>query len=353
VVIGRIAMAVVLTLVPGVAPQRDGDSPGDDRLQLARVTPIVQSAHAWLVRQQNADGSFSIERHEASNSAPIAVTALSAMSFMAAGNLPDRGRYDTAVRRAVAWLVERCDAEGEFRTDSDTISRMHGQGYALLALTQAYGMDSQDSEQRRRMHAAIERAVALIQRTQGETGGWYYDAKRMAAHEGSITVCLLQALRAARDIGFTVDTVVIERARRYMAKSQNKVDGRFRYAVNDPKTSWALTAAALSTLNAMGDYGSDELKQGFDALQRSDPFTAGIGYEAFQDYGALYAAQAYWQYQDQRPFERWWPAFVLVSADRQRPDGEFYNGDYGNVYATAIVSLTLQVPFGYLPIFQR
>jgi hypothetical protein len=281
------------------------------------------------------------------------VTAISALSFMAAGHLPDRGRYGTAVRRAVGWLVDHCNDEGFFTTDADSISRMHGQGYALLALTQAYGMDTEDSDQRRRMHDAIERAVKLIERAQGETGGWFYEPRRMAVHEGSITVCLLQALRAAHDIGFAVDSGVIEHARRYMAKSQDERTGKFRYAINDPKTSWALTAAALSTLNAMGNYGGTELQLGFDALQRSDPFTAGVGYEAFQDYGSLYAAQAYWQFHDQRPFERWWPAFVAACADRQRPDGEFFNGDYGNVYATAVVSLTLQVPFGYLPIFQR
>jgi hypothetical protein len=353
VVIGRIAIAAALTLGTGVAPPPDGDSPGNDRLQITHVAPIVQSAHAWLIRQQSADGSFSIVRHEGSSSAPVAVTSLAALSFMAAGHQPDRGRYGTAVRRAVSWLVDRCNEEGYFTSDNDTVSRMHGQGYALLALTQAYGMGTGDAEQRKRMHAAIERGVALIERTQGEIGGWFYPPKKVNAHEGSITVCMLQALRAARDIGFTVDTAVIERARRYMAKSQDDKTGRYRYAINDPKTSWALTAAALSTLNAMGDYGSDALKLGFDALQQSDPFTAGIGYEAFQDYGALYAAQAYWQYQDPRPFERWWPAFVAATAERQRPDGDFYDGTYGNVYATAVVTLTLQVPFGYLPVFQR
>jgi hypothetical protein len=77
------------------------------------------------------------------------------------------------------------------------------------------------------------------------------------------------------------------------------------------------------------------------------------GGEAFRDYGSLYAAQAYWQYQDQRVFERWWQAFVEDCAQRQRPDGSFAEGTYGAVYGTAIVTLTLQVPLGYLPIFQR
>jgi hypothetical protein len=230
---------------------------------------------------------------------------------------------------------------------------MHGQGYALLALTQAYGMVGADEVRRERLRSAIERGVALIEACQGETGGWYYDPRRVAPHEGSITVCMIQALRAARDAGFAVDTAVIDRAMEYMRQSQHPETGRFRYAINDPKTSWALTAAALSTLNALGDYGSDVLMRGFEALERSDPIGGQGRYEAFQDYGALYAAQAYWQHPDRRAFDRWWPQFVSQCAERQRPDGDFYDGDYGNVYATAIVTLTLQVPLGYLPIFQR
>jgi hypothetical protein len=150
-----------------------------------------------------------------------------------------------------------------------------------------------------------------------------------------------------------VDKRVIDRAVEYMRRSQHAESGRFRYAINDPKTSWALTAAALATLNALGDYGSEVLTRGFQALEESDPYLGMGRIEAFQDYGALYAAQAYWQYRDHVAFDRWWPAFVAQCADRQRPDGDFYDGDYGNVYATAIVSLSLQVPLGYLPLFQR
>ena len=116
---------------------------------------------------------------------------------------------------------------------------------------------------------------------------------------------------------------------------------------------WALTAAALSTLNALGDYGSDRLELGFDALRRHDPFTGGGGGEGFRHYGAFYAAQSYWAYRDRRMFSDWWPSFVEHCTDTQYPDGSFHDGEYGAVYATAMVSLTLQVPFGYLPLFQR
>ena len=283
----------------------------------------------------------------------MAVTALAALSLMAAGNLPDRGSYERPVRRAIDWLVDHCSEDGYFQDDRDTISRMHGQGYAVLALTQAIGMYGDDEAQRERLRSAIERGVDLIQRTQGDRGGWWYDPMKLAAHENSVTVCMIQALRAARDVGFKVDTGVVDKAVAYVRDCQEPDTGRFRYATNDEKTTWALTAAALSTLNALGDYGSPVWQRGFEALQQSDPYSGGGGGEAFQDYGALYAAQAYWQFQDSRAFDRWWPRFVTDCAERQRPDGTFPEGMYGAVYGTAIVTLTLQVPLGYLPIFQR
>lgn len=335
-------------------PVADEDVAPGNRHELERVQRIVERAHRYLVDRQNPDGSFSAPRAQAVKNAPVAVTALAAMSLMAGGHVPDRGRHGEAVQRAVDWLVLHCSDEGVFREDGDTISKMHGQGYALLALTQAYGTFGRQAQPR--MRDAIVRAIRLVERTQGEVGGWYYEPIKSSAHEGSITVCMIQALRAARDAGFAVDVETIRRAERYMEKSQDETDGRFRYAINDPKKTWALTAAALATLNAMGDYGSDSLELGFDALKRHDPFLgAGSFGEFFQDYGALYAAQAYWQYRDAKEFDRWWPRFVADCERRQRNhgDGGFKNGTYGDVYATAIVSLTLTVPLGYLPLFQR
>lgn len=342
--------------------------PGDDRaqptdsLRSVQVSSMVSAAHDFLLKHQNADGSFSVVRGRSAKNAPVAVTGLAALSFMASGHLPahdlmDRNRHGTAVKRAVDWLVDHCQDGGEksgyFYTGNDTVSRMHGQGYALLALTQAAGMYGDDDVQRARLHAAIQRGVDLVERTQGLHGGWWYNPERSVNHEGSITVCMIQALRAAKDAGFVVDAGVINKALKYMEKSQDKTTGRFRYALNDDRTTWALTAAALATLNALGDYGSENLALGFAALQRADPYTGMSGGEAFQWYGSFYAAQCYWASTDPRPFQRWWPAFVEACAEDQWSDGSFHHGDYGPVYATAMVSLTLQVPFGYLPLFQR
>ncbi len=350
------AVLVTVALAAGSGAQDDeGLGSRDDPLQLLQVRRMVELSHRFLLSHQNADGSFDIVRSQASRSAPIAVTSLAALSFMAAGHAPDaeRGRYGRSLTRAVDWLIDRCDDKGYFYAERDEVSRMHGQGYAVLALTQAYGMYASDPGQQKRLHDAIARGVALIESAQGHVGGWYYEPRIMDLHEGSITVCMIQSLRAARDAGFQVDSAVIERAQTYLWRSQNPATGKFRYAINDDKETWALTAAALSTLNALGDYGGDRMDMGFDALQRDDPYLNERGWENFLQYGSLYAAQTFWHHRERSVFKRWWGAFLNESIRLQGDDGAFRNGEYGFVYGTAIVSLTLQVPLGYLPIFQR
>jgi prenyltransferase beta subunit len=354
------AACVALALWSGL-PSDDREV-GSDELQTGRVTALVARSHAFLVKHQNADGSFSVVRGQSSKNAPVAVTALAALSLMAGGYLPAHGElarhsYDNRVKRAIDWLVEHNKIDGDqagyFRHDNDSVSRMHGQGYALLALTQAAGMYGDDDAQRKQLHDTVQRAISLVQRTQGFHGGWWYNPERSPNHEGSITVCMIQALRAAKDAGFVVDSGVIQKALQYMRKSQDEVSGRFRYALNDDRMTWPLTAAALATLNAMGDYGSESLQRGFDALRRDDPFTGGNSGVAFMEYGAFYAVQCYWSHQDSRLFQGWWPHFVDACARNQYPDGSFKSGEFGSVYATTMTSLSLQVPFGYLPMFQR
>lgn len=360
-----LALAVTLALLlPGPAPDGDQDGKaGADTLQTSRVASMVEAAHDFLVENQHPDGSFSLLRieRESGADAPVAITGLTALSLMAAGNLPDqrvdRTSNERAVKRAVDWLVDHCTETGAqagyFVTDGDTVSKMHGQGYALLALTQAVGMYGDTLDERERIDAAIQRGVDLVQKTQGVHGAWYYEPVRSTAHEGSITVCMIQALRGAKEAGFTVDVEVIKKAEQYMIKSQDPESGRFRYQLGSDVMSWSLTAAALATLNALGDYGSEMLVNGFDALQRHDPYTGAGSYDQFQVYGAFYAAQAYWNWSDRRMFDAWWPDFLDDAERRQRSGGEFQHGKYGKVYATAMVSLTLQVPLGYLPMFQR
>ena len=120
----------------------------------------------------------------------------------------------------------------------------------------------------------------------------------------------------------------------------------------------------LSTLNAAGVYkspgdrkGAVELQRGFDYLRRelaahaSKPWYAAEAEHDF--YANLYAAQTL--YQDGGDlWADWYPKVRkhLLDKQQQRTDGS-WESRFGDELATAMALLILEVPLGYLPIFQR
>ena len=321
---------------------------------------MVRRGHRYLAGVQNPDGSFSVDPRGGEKyveSAPIAVTALTCLSFMAGGTTPSCGSFRRELTKGLRYLISVCDPDtGIFHDDLDDHSKMHGQGFAMLALAEAYGMYGlgSDTGERARIRKALKSAVALVSRIQTEVGGWYYTPYLTSEHEGSITICIVQALRAARNAGIHVDKGVIDRAVQYVRRSQKKSDGSFRYRLGDDKTSYALTAAAVATLNASGVYDSDAVDRGIAYMLSKDPLLHMVSRELYPQYARFYAAQAYWQYKDLSLWQRWYPLLVEECArDQKDENGAFSNGHYGSVYATAMTTLTLQVPFGYLPVFQR
>jgi hypothetical protein len=326
-------------------------------VSLSEVSEMVRRSHVYLAKTQNPDGSFSLDPENQSDyiRAPIAVTSLVCLSFMAGGNTPYAGPFRSQLKKGLTYLIRVCDAEtGIFHDDLDDTSKMHGQGFAILALAQAYGMFGIDdrSLDRKALDSALKSSVELVCKIQTEVGGWYYNPTFSSEHEGSITICIVEALRAARNAGIFVDKGVIDRAVNYVRRSQ-KNDGSFRYKLNDDKSSYALTAAGIATLNATGEYDSEAIDLGMEYMQKKDPVLNLVPYEMYPQYARFYAAQAYYQFSDLSLWKRWYPRFVEECREQQYPNGSFYNGNYGAVYATSVTTLTLQVPFGYLPIFER
>ncbi|MBI4881266.1 MAG: terpene cyclase/mutase family protein [Planctomycetes bacterium] len=377
------ACAVLALCAAPAAAAEEGARAGDFDEALAAAGRVAEKGLAYLATQQNEDGSFSVERGEEATQAPLAVTAIAALAFMGGGSTLGRGAHAEAVQGAIEFLLahqvdrppqgEGGDATGEMRygyfsLESDPNSRMHGHGFATLAVAQAYGTLDVDPgfgesagpkarADKERVRRALVAAVRLIERSQSLQGGWYYNPYE-DDHEGSMTVLMIQALRAARDVGVDVDKGVIDRAVRYIHKSQRPEDGAFRYHLNSPVVSYALTAAAVATLNAAGNYDSEVIDRGIAYMERHDPLLNPdlqfSGEQSFPCYARLYAAQAYHVHRDPRLWHEWYARAVRFLEGRQHREKGCFDGDqYGRVYATAMSCLVLELPFQYLPIFQK
>ncbi len=330
----------------------------EDREQRALGAVLRSLDFLGKLQSTSLDGSFPSSGAE--HAVPVSVAALCALAYMAAGTTPDRGPHGVELSRVIDYLVSRCDlsegsaTRGYIASDGDTLSRMHGHGFATLALSQAYAI-SPATPRGAKLGVALAAAVHLIETSQGSEGGWFYHPYASYEHENSVTVCLVQALRGAHGAGIRVDPAVIGRAVDYIRRCQEE-NGAFRYALNQNQTSAALTAAGIATLNAIGVYDGPAIVRALESLTRDlalreDETSFGDARSAH--YERLYIAQALWQAPDTRLWETWRTKMVAQLDSEQALDGSWHDPKYGDAYATAMHSLVLSIPYGYLPIFQR
>ncbi|MDJ0522216.1 MAG: hypothetical protein QNJ90_09100 [Planctomycetota bacterium] len=314
--------------------------------------------------KQRFDGGFG------DNRAVVALTSLAVLALMADGSTDGRGRHGKAVARGIDFLLRLVEnpkpskryPEGYFWYHKDSTSRMHGQGFATLALATALG--TTNGKRARRIRKALVKAVACIERAQTSTGGFGYQPEPSTDHEGSVTVAVAQGLRAARDAGIVVNENVIRSGLHYLRKSQKK-DGSFQYSLHQDQSSYALTAAALSSFFLYGRYTDGPTLTISRAIEYMRGKLERHTDVAWFYYGHFYAAWAAWQWDghtwspEGKNLWGWWHRRVYPDLLRKqrRTDGSFEPDsgryDYGPVLSTAFAVLTLAIPDEVIPIFQR
>lgn len=352
----------------GVAEARDTSpraisrEPLESRLRRRRA---IARGCAYIARnQEDLGGTFG------DVNGVVAITSLCVLALMANGSSDHRGPYRDQVRKGIDFLLARAEAPkserdppGYIVDGQDQTSRMHGHGFATLALACALGTSEKDRSVR--IRKALVGAIDCIVRAQATTGGFGYEPRPDNDHEGSVTVCVAQGLRAARDTGLHVDARVIRNGLRYLEKSQNE-EGGFNYSLTRQNSTYALTAAALSSFFLYGRYedGTDaRISRGLKYMRKA--IDRGQGDQPWYYYGHFYAAWALYQWDggtwEVRPGNEWatWQEEIYphMMARQLEADGSFEpesgRHDYGPLLSTAFAVLTLSIPDEGLPIFQR
>lgn len=301
----------------------------------------------YLASRQQPSGSIG-DRYR------VAVTSLAGLAFLAAGNRYNEGPHGDVLRGCLHYVLKVAEGSPDGYV-SDRESRMHGHGFALLFLSQVFG--ELPRQVQGRVQDVIRRGIRLSESAQSKGGGWTYSPDNWKQDdEASITVCVLQALRAANNSGFHVTGGAIARALEYLCRCQNR-DGSFRYSISrgETRSSFALTAAAVSSLNAIGVYHSREVDRGLGYLKEVLAEHEGRPLDAsanFRFYGSYYAAQAFYQAGGE-VWSSWYPRARDQLIQEQSPSDGRWTSPYGDEYATAMAVLILEIPYQYLPIFQR
>lgn len=356
-----VCVAVCATVAVGQEVTRRGASNNqllDDDLRNAAARGLD-----WLAQKQHQDGYWAEivgyklnNDYAAMDERPlphVGVTALALMSFLAGGHLPDRGKYGDTLKRGIDFVLSCAQDDGQITANG---TRMYSHAFATLFLAEVYGMAGTAA-----VKPTLERAVNLITDCQNQYGGWRYNPFDRDL-DLSVTVCQVQALRAARNIGIRVPNTTIDRAMDYVRASRvdgGRSEGLFYYKLYgrrgpDKPREFAINAAALTALSSAGVH-DDDLRDPVLEFLRDEYGRLHEWYGAhfYYWYGNYYAGQAFYQ----AGGERLRAFFRRLSDDlraAQLADGRWRNSvGPGDELATAVACILLQMPKQYLPIFQR
>ncbi|MFP6896484.1 MAG: prenyltransferase/squalene oxidase repeat-containing protein [Roseibacillus sp.] len=311
----------------------------------------------WLVAHQAKDGSWG-------KTYTVAVTSFVCLSLLAADDEPFGTERSRALMKGLNFLVSS-QTDGVFLTQGHTW--IHGQGFATLALSEAYGRSlttkTKPDIDTQTLLKVVTKAVAIIARHQSASGGWWYTPGNPAGHEGSTTCCAVQALVSAGNYGITIDKEVLEQGFAYLKKCQNP-DGGFDYMLGPEVASMKEgTAGGVATLGLMSKFDFAVMMNGYKFLLTTTP--QAISKERFPYYGHFYGTMGMRLLGQEMPSFQQKTNGYLDGAQGdllswQREDGGWptkswvkANAKEDDVYGTAFATLTLSIRDGRLSIFNR
>ena len=326
----------------GFSEPRHGDVPeGSAEMVTDDAERAIERGLRWLADQQKEDGTFGSGAYRTN----VAVTSLCGLAMMASGSSPGRGPFGPQIDKALQSILENTSAFGFITaTASPGHGPMYGHGFGTLFLAEAYGMTH-----RPEIREKLEKAVRLIVDTQNRDGGWRYQPVRADA-DLSVTICQINALRAARNAGLYVPRETVERCIKYVKRSQNP-DGGFRYVLSGGGSGYPRSAAGVVALYSAAVYDAREVDAGIAYLKQAAGDLHYGHRQSHYFYGQYYAAQAMW-IRGGEDWAAWYPAVRDELVRRQNDHGSWTDG-FGSEYGTAMALIVLQMPNNYLPIFQR
>lgn len=336
---------------------------GQDVIKPAEGRIDVKAARdrglAWLDMNQAADGSWGKHYN-------IAVTSFACLGYLSAEDEPFAGPHAKPLTKGLEYLMAQ-QKDGTFAPQGH--SWIHGQGFGTLALAETYGrslfLKTKPDLDLQRVRQAITKAVKVIGDNQSDSGGWWYTMGNKADHEGSTTVCAVQALVAADNYGIKIDKSVLDKGFAYLKKCQTH-QGGFNYRLGDGSNMKEGTAADVATLGLMRQFDTEVMIKGYQFLLSVTP--SKISVERFPYYGHFYGSMGMQllgqEFKDDK--ETWEKTQGYVAAVHkelvgwQRPDGTFPllgwmrdGGGEGEAYSTAFACLTLGVPEARLSVYNR
>lgn len=310
----------------------------------------VMRALEWLRINQRENGSWA---HGGPSSA---MTGLALLTFLAHGETVASERYGHTVRRAIRFLLEQQQENGQFRDTGG--NHVYGNAIAAYALTEAYALTRIPG-----LREPMDRAIQAIIDGQQPGGGWDYNFAQGARRDTSVTAFIVQALKAAELAGSNARGIQrsMDLAMRDLRSVYNPEHGSFGYTSAGGR-NLSMTAIGTLMFQLMGHGRAPEARAGSQLVQE----LASVSWEdsgPWSMYRWYYITQVMFQ-TGGTTWNAWNNQFAPAFVRNQNEDGSWTSPsgrlevggsgrevNHGPVYATSFAALSLQVYYRILPTF--
>jgi hypothetical protein len=337
----------------------------------------VERALDWLARHQDSDGRWDGATARYDDGSPVrgdddytthcppgepcfgeciyweadtALTGLALLAFLGSGYTHLDGKYSETVAKGIGFLLLQQKPDGDLRGRSRAVG-MYCHTMAALALCEAYALTG-DAQ----LRDPVTRAVTYLIGARAKDGmAWRYD-RGFSTGDTSILGWVVMALKSAKVVGIPGPDTVRAGTVAWLEKvSGGPEHGLGRYQPQDPVTP-TMTAEAWVCRQFLGVGGP-----GPASTEAADYLLAhGPARDSYNLYYWYYGTLAMYQHGG----DAWthWNAEVRDQVvQRQRssghiagswdPDDSLYGAKGGRIYCTALATLTLEVYYRFLRLY--
>ncbi len=337
----------------------------------------VERALDWLARHQDADGRWdggtakfrdgqvaanddSFTMHCPAGEvcagecyyweADTALTGLSLLAYLGAGYTHLDGKYATTVGQGIDFLRRVQKPDGDLRGQSLAVG-MYCHAMASLALCEAYALTGDV-----RLKPAVDKAIAFLVESKARDGmAWRY-APGAPIGDTSILGWAVMALKSAKTVGIPIPQATQAGLQGWLKKVAAGRDGGLaRYQPGD-RTTPTMTAEAWACRQFLEIGGPGPASDEAAASLLENPTDRGD----YNIYYLYYGTLAMYQHGG----EAWaaWNARVRDQVVRRQhreghkagswdPDDSPYGTHGGRIYGTALATLTLEVYYRFLRLY--
>jgi hypothetical protein len=345
----------------------------------------VEAALKWFAEHQCEDGGWNFDlekcpnchgycRNSGAHTSRSAATGLALLSFLGAGYTHQEGKYQEVVKNGLYFLSTKMsvtshggdlrDKEADLEMDVPgarligalnlTVARrdsMYSHGIASLAITEAYAMTRDPG-----MRLQAEEAVKFVIAAQYEDGGWRYNPGFESRSAGDMTVTGWQVavLKSASLAGIDVPYDVWMKINDFLDGMQGDNGATYYYLRGERGTPATTAIGLLSRMICGWPRENPPLQRGAAKLGGQSPQNNNMYFNYYASQVLHHVGGPHWS--------RWNPRMRDYLVKSQAAHGheagswyfeEAHSSHGGRLYTTAMATMTLEVYYRYMPLYQE